>query len=589
MANILRDLENQLKIGKNSNAKKLVDLPNAVEKVFSDGKKLHFTCINALPYSSIREIIRQSVEKDNQFEVISLGAASQIQMLVTEGLVTKLVTSYAGDVYPRPGISPVFQRAFDDGLVIEQWSLLTLCLRLNAGALGMEFIPTTSIIGSTMEIDNKDSFKIISNPFDPDQSVAVVSKIEPDWSFVHAWVTDQQGNALIYPPYSENLWGCYASKKVLLTAEKIVDSNIIRELAGKHQCIMIPGSIVDFIAKSPFGGHPGSHHGPNGVGYDVDHDHLIDFRKSAKDINALLTWMKEWVHETDQESYLQKCGLPNLAASYGRLAAHYWKWSVIENKSKIMIEHPATPVEMMIWAATQIIEERVQENDYATILAGQGSSNLAAWLATYALRKNDHDVKLLAELGILGYLPKPSSPFIFDVNNLRSAITITDSITALGTILRTTKSIGVLGAGQIDQYGNINSTRVQTILLLGSGGANDVGSNAQEIIVLIPLRTGRFPAEIPYITVPGSKISVCITTEGIFEKLGSKTFKLTGYIGNATEKDQVIARIEESIEWDLDVKDPLKQFSPPTSSWLRFLRSFDPDRYFLGRIKNNSS
>jgi len=591
MSSFLSDLEQELKYPQKTQSGKLLDLSSTIEnviKVLKPQLKLHFACISALPYSSIREIIRQgAVYEDNiQFEVISLGSASQIQMLVVEGLVSKLITSYVGDVYPRPGISPIFQRAVDNGLEIEQWSLMSLCLRLYAGALGLKFIPTNSILGSTMAIDNETSFKIMKDPFDSAKEVAVIKELIPDLSFVHAWVADPLGNALIFPPYSENLWGSFGSKKVILTAERIVNTETIRDLANKHQSMTLPNGIVLSVSEAPFGGHPGSNYGPNGAGYDIDLDHLTKFREAAKDIENITSWMKRWVHDTTLESYLQKVGLDNLTYNSGQLSQEYWKWVVIEKKSIITEDHPSTPIENMIWVATEIIKKNIQKGGYETVLAGQGASNLAAWLATNSLRKEELNINLLAEVGLYGYLPKPSSPYIFEFNNLRSSTAIVDSIIALGAILRNTKSLGVLGAGQIDQYGNINSTRVHSFVLFGSGGANDVGSSAQEIIVLLPLRSSRFPKEVPYITVPGTNVSVCVTTKGVFEKIDDQTFTLTGIVGDASEEEEIVTRITETVEWELNVAKPLKKFLQPSLSWLKFLRSFDPNRFFLGRILN---
>jgi acyl CoA:acetate/3-ketoacid CoA transferase alpha subunit/acyl CoA:acetate/3-ketoacid CoA transferase beta subunit len=580
-----QDLESKLNSYQKVYSDKRTNLSSAIEEILRAQMQLYFACISALPYSSIREIIRLVDDKNYQFEVISLGSASQIQMLIAEELVSKVITSYVGDVYPRPGISPVFQRAVDSGLKIEQWSLMVIALRLYAGALGLQFIPTTSLIGSTMAIDNQDFFKTISNPFNPTQNVAIVEGLVPDISFVHVWAADQLGNAVIFPPYSENLWGCYASKKVLLTTEKILTTDSIRKIANTHQCLTLPGTIVDYVAESPFGGHPGSHYGPRGAGYDIDLDHLIDFRESAKEPEKISSWMKEWVHNTNAESYLQKVGIERLATNCGYLDESYWKWVVIDRKDTIRSGHPATPVEKMIWVATEIIKERALEKEYSTLLAGQGASNLAAWLAAYSLHETGHDINLLAEVGFYGYQPKPASPYIFEFNNLRSSTAIVDSIISLGALLRRTKSLGVLGAGQIDQFGNINSTRVNSFILFGSGGANDAGSNADEIFVLIPLKAGRFPDEVPYITVPGNNVTVCITTEGIFEKYESKKFILTGYIGEVSDKERILDNIEKSISWDLEIRKPLKRFSPPSTDWLRFLRSFDPNRYFLGRFK----
>ncbi|UCE13356.1 MAG: hypothetical protein JSV04_14370 [Candidatus Heimdallarchaeota archaeon] len=582
---LYRDLEEKINKIPTPRPNKLLDLPSAIEQTLTSivGKKLHFSCVSALPYSAIREIIRLSKGRDHQFEVISLGSASQIQMLVAQGLVSKLTTSYVGDVYPRPGISPVFQRAVDEGLEIEQWSLMALCLRLYAGALGLNFIPTSSILGSTMASDNKKSFTVIPNPFDSTQRVAIIKELIPDMSFFHAWVADPLGNALIFPPYSENLWGCFASKRVILTTEKIVDTARIRELANTNQCLTLPGGIVESVSESPFGGHPGSHYGPNGVGYDIDLDFLVSFREAAKESEKISSWMEEWIYSTDSESYLQKLGTSRLTANRGRLDKAYWKWLVAEKEHMIKSDFPATPIESMIWSATELIKKRVKESDYSTILAGQGASNLAAWLAAYSLHEDGHNVNLLAEVGFYGYLPKPASPYIFEYNNVYSSTTIVDSIMALGAILQSTKSIGVLGAGQIDHHGNINSTRIENFILFGSGGANDVGVKA-EIIVLLPLKPGRFPEEVSYITVPGTNVTTCITTEAIFEKKNGRLV-LSGYTGDSTNEDQIVGHIKEIVGWDLEINHPLVHFEPPSSTWLQFLRSFDPNRFFLGRLE----
>ncbi|MHA2224920.1 MAG: CoA-transferase [Candidatus Hodarchaeales archaeon] len=586
---IYANLEKKMKNAQNLPSDKLVDLKTAIRDNVRPEMALHLTCLSALPYSSIREIIRQWVGKKPQFEVISLGSASQIQMLIIERLVSKLTTTYMGDVYPRPGISPVFQRAVDnDNLDIEQWSLMTLCLRLYAGALGLKFIPTTSISNSTMAIDNNHSYQVIRDPFNSSQDVTVIKDLAPDLSFVHAWAGDNLGNAIIFPPYSENLWGCYASKNVLLTVEKIFTTERLREIANKYQCIHLPGAIVTSVSESPFGGHPGPHIciGPlNERGYDIDFNHLIEFRAAAKNPEKISHWMKEWIHDTvSEKEYLEKVGSASLNTICDKLKESYWKQLVKEKSAEIASEHPSTLIENMIWAATEVIKSRVQEKRYSTILAGQGASNLAAWLATYVLRNDGIDINLLAEAGFYGYLPKPSSPYIFEINNLRTSTAIIDSIISLGAILRSTKSLGVLGAGQIDQFGNINSTRIETFTLFGSGGANDVGSNANEVIVIIPLREGRFLNEVPYITVPGNNISVCVTTKGVFEKQDKETFVLSGYLGEVSDKDRIIDEVKEVIEWDYESSYPLKQFHPPPADWLQFLRSFDLYRYFLGRI-----
>ena len=67
---------------------------------------------------------------------------------------------------PAYGPNQVTQRAYGrKEIELEDWSILTLPLMLMAGALGVGFMPTTSVIGIMMEVDNKDSFIVIDDPF----------------------------------------------------------------------------------------------------------------------------------------------------------------------------------------------------------------------------------------------------------------------------------------------------------------------------------------------------------------------------------------------------------------------------------------
>lgn len=77
------------------------------------------------------------------------------------------------------------------------------------------------------------------------------------------------------------------------------------------------------------------------------------------------------------------------------------------------------------------------------------------------------------------------------------------------------------------------------VMSLGSASQIQI---AHEIIVLLPLRAGMFPVKVPYITVPQTNVSVCVNTEGVFEKIDSETFILTGYMGKASEQVQKVEK-----------------------------------------------
>jgi glutaconate CoA-transferase subunit B len=76
-----------------------------------------------------------------------------------------------------------------------------------------------------------------------------------------------------------------------------------------------------------------------------------------------------------------------------------------------------------------------------------------------------------------------------------------------GFVQRGLVTTGFLGGAQIDEHANINSSWVRRddswIRLPGSGGANDIASLCQKVVVLTTHERRRFPERCDYITSPG--------------------------------------------------------------------------------------
>jgi acyl CoA:acetate/3-ketoacid CoA transferase beta subunit len=86
-------------------------------------------------------------------------------------------------------------------------------------------------------------------------------------------------------------------------------------------------------------------------------------------------------------------------------------------------------------------------------------------------------VRLTAELGLWDYTPTPADPYIFNHRVFPRTAMLADASTVLGMVVGGpgTTTIGCLGAAEVDQHGNLNSTRLADgRVLVGSGGANDV-------------------------------------------------------------------------------------------------------------------
>jgi acyl CoA:acetate/3-ketoacid CoA transferase beta subunit len=239
----------------------------------------------------------------------------------------------------------------------------------------------------------------------------------------------------------------------------------------------------------------------------------------------------------------------------------------------------------MVAATARMLQEKVRRHGYQSFLAGVGNSNLATWLAAYELKRDGVDVELMAETGMVGYLPRPAEPFVFSFRNFPSCKMLTDIVHVMGIFMggRHNACLGSLAAGQIDRHGNINSTIIPgRTYVTGSGGANDITSSSREVVVSLLQSPSRFVDKVPYITAPGRTVRTVVSDLGVYEKEGeSDALRLTGILG-AKPEAEAVAAARAACGWDLQVAPPLRRFADPTPDELGLIRLFDPRRYFLG-------
>jgi acyl CoA:acetate/3-ketoacid CoA transferase alpha subunit len=400
---------------------KVIPLKEAIRKYVRPGMTLHLGTASTPAVPFIYELCRLFRGKDPGFSLITLGLTTVFSLLIQSNMIRKAITTYLGDSYPSPGPNPVFQRAFREGsLEIEHWSLFSLVQRLKAGAMGLSFLPVRSIMGSSMEKDNRQNFQTLESPFDADGPVGLVRSLTPDLSFYHGIAADPQGNTLFAPPYAENLYGALASKHgALVTVEKIVSTEFLRRHSG---FVRLPGYRVLSVSEVPWGGHPSgcNTHQIEGVeGYAVDNPFILNLRVACKKKETLKAWMEEWVWSCpDHFSYLEKLGQERMESLKAKSKPEAWMENLSSMDLTSQRQTPANDMERMVITASREIISRMKGNQYRTILAGIGASNLSAWLAAYFLRRVGFEVDVMAEIGFFGYLPRPTDPFIFNLTNI---------------------------------------------------------------------------------------------------------------------------------------------------------------------------
>lgn len=545
---------------------KVMSLAKAVQEFVRPGMSLHFGGAWAFPAASLHEIIRQFAGRDPQFTLItSVGGATSTAPFLASGLARRVISAFLGDGYPVPGPNPAIQRAINRGrIAVENWTMLTFAQRLVAGALNLPYLPTRSILGSSLEADLGDQFRRAPNPFNPRESLGLVPALHPDLNFTHAWAADVDGNTLFPVPFAGNAYGALAAREgAIVTVEKIVTTETIR--AYSHMT-KLPAHAVRAVCEVPFGAHPFGCIGlglPEGGGYGEDRAFILEARAASRADETQAAWIREWILDCrDFSEYLARLGTERLDA--------------LKKFSPVPARTPTPEIsdsEKMIIAASREIARAVRERGHQTILAGIGAAHLAAWLAQGRLREEEIAIALMTEVGAIDFHPLPGDPFLFALQNAPTATMLTDTLTTMGMFVGSERArcLGTLGAAMLDRRGNLNTTRLPDgSFLMGSGGANDVASAATEVIVIARQSRSRFVERVNYITSPGARVSTVVTQLGLYRKVGDE-LTLAGVFA---ENDVSAAR--EACGWDLQIASDLELMPLPATAERQALRQFDP-------------
>jgi len=227
---------------------KLMSLEDAISLISNgDTVAIGGTVITRDPFGAIWQIIKS--EKRNLTVVRTMMSFEGI-ILAVSGVAKKLITSWIAIAGPF-GVSKAFSELLASKKIdFEEWSHMGILLRFYAGAIGIPFIPTYTMIGS--DILNKLNLKVMESPYGGGK-VVLIPAIIPDVAVIHVQRADRFGNAQILGMPIQDKEIALASKKVIITAEEIVSEEYIRR---NPEATDIPHFAVDAVVKLPLGAYP---------------------------------------------------------------------------------------------------------------------------------------------------------------------------------------------------------------------------------------------------------------------------------------------------------------------------------------------
>ncbi len=277
---------------------KVVTMQEAIARFVRDGDLVvmeGFT--HLIPFAAGHEIIRQ---RRKDLTIARLTPDLIYDQLIAAGCARKMIFSWAGN----PGVGPLhaFRRAVEQGrprpLEIEEYTHFGMVLRFMAGASNLPFLPTRNYPGTDLT-DHNPAFKKIRSPY-TDEELWCVPALRPDVTIVHAQRADAEGNTQIWGLYGVQKEAAFASRRVIVSVEEIVDARVIRSDPNRT---LLPGTIVSAVVHEPFGAHPSFVQGA----YDRDNDFYVKWDAISRDPAGLQGYLDEWVFGLkDRAAYISK-------------------------------------------------------------------------------------------------------------------------------------------------------------------------------------------------------------------------------------------------------------------------------------------
>lgn len=263
---------------------KVMTAAEAVTRFVADGAYVSYDT-NVMvrgPAVLLREIIRQ---RRRDLWVAAKFTAQDVTLLVAGGCVSRVDVGWME-------VGPVVQQALSEGRVkFVEWSNGALALRHLAGAMGVPFLPMR-YLGGTDSFESSGA-KLVQDPF-TGENLVLVPAVNPDVALIHAHQADRFGNARIFGPGIAPVETAASAKRVVITAEELVEPEEIRRSPG---LTAIPYYMVDAVVPAPFGAYPGSMPGV----YGADLQHFMEFGM-AQASGKIGEYLDKWVYAFDSDA-----------------------------------------------------------------------------------------------------------------------------------------------------------------------------------------------------------------------------------------------------------------------------------------------
>jgi glutaconate CoA-transferase subunit A len=287
-------------------ADKCCSMREAIARYVPDGASVVMgTALESLiPFSAGHELIRQ---RRRDLTLIAPVSDILFDQLIGAGCARRVIAAWVGNV--SAGLGHNYRRAVERGLPqpleVVDHSNYTLGLALLAGAHGVPYLPTRTLLGTSFP-DSNPGLRVVPAPALPGVEegapLMLVPALQPDVTIVQVQRSDAEGNAHAWGNLGLSQEAALASEGVIVVAEEVVAREVI--LSDPNR-VLVPGFKVLAVVHEPFGAHPSPVQGY----YGRDHAFYREYHEQTRAPEGFERWLAAWVDEVpDRAAYLKRVG-----------------------------------------------------------------------------------------------------------------------------------------------------------------------------------------------------------------------------------------------------------------------------------------
>lgn len=287
----------------------------AVERFVPDGTTVLMGAAleSLIPFAAGHEIIRRG-----RRDLTLVGPISDIlfDQLIGAGCARKVIAAWVGNV--SAGLGHNYRRAAEKEIPhrveIQDHSNLSLALALQAGAMGIPFMPTRTLLGSDL-LKTNPALRDWVVPWSGERLI-LVSALQPDVAILHVQRADADGAAHCWGNLGVSVEAALASRRVILTAEEIVGPGVTKSDPNR---VLAPPFKVHAVVPAPYGAHPSPVQGC----YDRHHDFFHQYHVESRTAEGFAAWARKWILDlSNHAAYLDRVGDERLASL--KIKEHRW-------------------------------------------------------------------------------------------------------------------------------------------------------------------------------------------------------------------------------------------------------------------------